>query len=64
MQPLENIVKQITGVDHVMSSSRNSVGVLMVQFEVGEDKQLSLVKLYDQLLGQRDTLPAASLIHI
>ncbi len=57
MQPLENIVKQITGVDHVMSSSRNSVGVLMVQFEVGEDKQLSLVKLYDQILGQRDTLP-------
>jgi len=57
VQPLENIVKQITGVDHVMSSSRNSVGVLMVQFEVGEDKQLSLVKLYDQILGQRDTLP-------
>ncbi len=60
VQPLENIVKQITGVDHVMSSSRNSVGVLMVQFEVGEDKQLSLVKLYDQILGQRDTLPAGT----
>ncbi len=58
VQPLENIVKQITGVDHVMSTSMNSVGILMVQFEVGEDKQLSLVKLYDQILGQRDKLPA------
>ncbi|RLA40617.1 MAG: AcrB/AcrD/AcrF family protein, partial [Gammaproteobacteria bacterium] len=60
VQPLENIVKQITGVDHVVSSSMNSVGILMVQFEVGEDKQLSLVKLYDQILGQRDKLPAGT----
>ncbi|MBQ0719143.1 MAG: efflux RND transporter permease subunit [Gammaproteobacteria bacterium] len=57
MKPLEKIVKQITGVDHVYSTSMNSVGILMVQFEVGEDKQLSLVKLYDQVLGQRDKLP-------
>ncbi len=60
VQPLENIVKQITGVDHVMSTSMNSVGILMVQFEVGEDKQLSLVKLYDHILGQRDKLPAGT----
>ncbi|MEZ0150091.1 MAG: efflux RND transporter permease subunit [Candidatus Reddybacter sp.] len=60
VRPLENIVKQITGVDHVVSSSMNSVGILMVQFEVGEDKQLSLVKLYDQILGQRDKLPAGT----
>lgn len=60
VQPLENIVKQITGVNHVMSTSMNSVGILMVQFEVGEDKQLSLVKLYDQILGQRDKLPAGT----
>ncbi|OUS09671.1 acriflavin resistance protein [Gammaproteobacteria bacterium 54_18_T64] len=60
VQPLENIVKQITGVDHVYSTSMNSVGILMVQFEVGEDKQLSLVKLYDQVLGQRDSLPAGT----
>ena len=29
----------------------------MVQFKVGEDKEKSLVKLYDRVLGQRDLLP-------
>ena len=58
IQPMENIVKQISGVDHVYASAMNSLGVISVQFKVGEDKELSLVKLYDQVLGQRNVLPA------
>lgn len=58
IRPLENIVKQITGIKHVYSTAMNSVGIMTVQFEVGEDKEQSLVKLYDQILGQRDKLPA------
>ncbi len=57
MRPLENIVKQITGVNHVFTTSMNSVGIMTVQFIVGQDKEQSLVKLYDQVLGQRDKLP-------
>ena len=36
------------------------MGVLMVQFKVGQDKEKSLVKLYDRVLGQRDRLPAGA----
>jgi multidrug efflux pump subunit AcrB len=57
IRPLEGIVKQIPGVDHTYATAMNSLGVLMVQFEVGEDKEKSLVKLYDRVLGQRDRLP-------
>ncbi len=57
IRPLEGIVKQIPGVDHTYATAVNSMGVLMVQFKVGQDKEKSLVKLYDRVLGQRDLLP-------
>lgn len=57
IRPLEGIVKQIPGVDHTYATAVNSMGALMVQFKVGEDKEKSLVKLYDRVLGQRDRLP-------
>lgn len=60
IRPLEGIVKQIAGVDHTYATAVNSMGVLMVQFKVGEDKEQSLVKLYDRVLGQRDRLPVGA----
>ncbi|MDI1274766.1 MULTISPECIES: efflux RND transporter permease subunit [unclassified Polaromonas] len=60
IRPLEGIVKQIAGVDHTYATAVNSMGVLMVQFKVGEDKEKSLVKLYDRVLGQRERLPAGA----
>lgn len=60
IRPLEGIVKQIAGVDHTYATALNSVGVLVVQFKVGENKEASLVKLYDRVLGQRDLFPAGS----
>ncbi len=58
IRPLEGIVKQINGVDHTYATAVNSMGILVVQFKVGQDKEQSLVKLYDRILGQRDRLPA------
>jgi len=57
IHPLEGIVQQIPGVDHTFAMAMNSVGILSVQFKVGQDKEKSLVKLYDRILGQRDRLP-------
>ena len=60
IRPLEGIVQLISGVDHTYAAAMNSVGILTVQFEVGENKELSLVKLYDRVLGQRHRLPAGA----
>ncbi|UCV23630.1 efflux RND transporter permease subunit [Ferribacterium limneticum] len=57
IRPLEGMVKQISGVDHVYATALNSMGILTVQFKVGENKEKSLVKLYDRVLGQRHRLP-------
>ena len=56
--PLEGILGELAGVDHIESTSRNSQGLVQVQFKVGESKEESLVKLYDRVMASRAWLPA------
>lgn len=57
VNPLEAIIRELPGVDHTYAVAINSVAIINVQFEVGEDKEKSLVKLYDRVLGKRNLLP-------
>ncbi len=57
INPLEAIIREIPGVDHTYAVAMNSLAIVTVQFEVGEDKEKSLVKLYDRVLGKQDQLP-------
>lgn len=56
--PLESVMSEMPGVDHVESSAQTGVCTVQVQFKVGEDKEASLVKLYDRVLATRSRLPA------
>lgn len=56
--PLEGIMSEIPGVDHIESTARNSLGMVQVQFKVGQPKEESLVKLYDRVLASRSRLPS------
>jgi multidrug efflux pump subunit AcrB len=55
--PAEQVLSQISGVDHVYSVSQPGMAVLTVQFKVGEPHIPSLVKLYDVLHSHGDWLP-------
>ncbi len=55
--PAEQVLAQISGVDHVYSVSQPGMSILTVQFKVGEQHIPSLVKLYDVLNSHRDWLP-------
>jgi len=57
VNPLEAMVRAIPGVDHTYATAMNSMAILSVQFEVGLDKEESLVKLYDKILGNQHLLP-------
>ncbi|MEY8214567.1 MAG: efflux RND transporter permease subunit, partial [Colwellia sp.] len=57
VNPLEGIIREIKGVDHTYAVAFNSLAVITVQFEVGEDSEESLVKLYDRVLGKINFLP-------
>ncbi len=56
--PAEQVVSQITGIEHVYSVTRPGLAILTVQFEVGEDRIAALVRLHDTLLANRDWVPA------
>ncbi len=50
IKPLEKIISNIKGVEHVHSMAMNGQAVMVVQFYVGEDTERSYVKLYDELM--------------
>jgi multidrug efflux pump subunit AcrB len=54
---LEAKLWEIPGVEDVFSVSMNSLAVVTVKFHVGQDKERSLVKLYDKLMSNMDFAP-------
>ncbi|MDQ6999568.1 MAG: efflux RND transporter permease subunit, partial [Mariprofundus sp.] len=60
LRPLEMILREMTGVDHTYGIALDSQAVVTVMFKVGEDKEASLVKLYDRLMHNLDRLPAGA----
>jgi len=60
VRPLEMILREITGVDHTYGMALDSQAVVTVMFKVGEDKEASLVKLYDRIMHNLDRLPTGA----
>ncbi len=57
VKPLEAILQGMPGIEHTYGIALDSLGVVSVQFEVGEDKEDSLVKLYDRIMSNLDRVP-------
>lgn len=51
---LEKMLYQIDGVEYVYSVSRPGMAVVTVRFFVGEDRNASLIKLYNQIFQNLD----------
>ncbi len=56
--PAEQVLSEIAGIEHVYSVSRPGLSVLTVQFEVGEPRDQSIVRLYNKIYSNADWLPA------
>jgi multidrug efflux pump subunit AcrB len=52
--PAEQVLSQMSGVEHVFSVSRPGMAVLTVQFKVGVPRIDALVRLYDTINSNRD----------
>ncbi len=57
VEPLELIMSEIPGVEHVYSATQRGAGVVTVQFEVGEEVIPSLVKVYNKISANHDRIP-------
>ena len=55
--PLEKLLFQIDGVEHVYSMSHHGMAVVTVRFFVGQDREDSLVKLYNKVMQNTDAIP-------
>ena len=55
--PAENVLSEITGIDHIYSASMPGMAILSVQFKVGEARTDALVRLYNKLYSHQDWLP-------
>lgn len=56
--PLEMLLREVDGVEYVYSASRPGSSLVTVRFKVGEDREDSLVKIWNKLLSNRDRIPA------
>lgn len=57
IKPLEKILSNIKGVEHLHSMAMNGQAMVIVQFYVGEDSERSYVKLYDELMKHEGMFP-------
>ncbi len=54
---LERLLYQIDGVEYVYSMSRPGMAIVTVRFYVGEDREDSLIKLYNKIAMHTDIVP-------
>src|SRR5690554_3110838 len=61
VKPLERILSNIKGVEHIHAMAMDEQAMIIVQFYVGEDTERSYVKLYDEIMKHPNILPKGSM---
>ncbi|TLU67728.1 efflux RND transporter permease subunit [Thalassotalea litorea] len=59
--PLEKLLSQISGVEHIYSTSLDGQLVVTLRFHVGQERQKAIVNTYNKLYSNQDKLP--SVVH-
>lgn len=57
LKPLERRIKEISGVDNIMSIATENVAIINVMYKIGENREESNLKLYDKVMQNMDQLP-------
>ncbi len=55
--PLEKLLAQVNGVEHVYSVTNNSQAVVTLRFHVGENRERALLNTYNKLHSNTDIIP-------
>ena len=57
VRPLEALMASLSGVDHTYGVAQDDDAVVTVRFQVGQDEERSLVKVYNQVNSNLDRIP-------
>lgn len=55
--PAQQVLSELNGVEHLFAVSKPGIAVITVQFEVGEQRNDAIVRLYNQIYSNNDWLP-------
>lgn len=61
VQPLERKLKEVKGIENIMSMAMDSVGVVNAAFYIGEEKENSNLKIYDKIMQNMDMFPKGAM---
>ena len=56
-KPLERIMSEMEGVKHVYAAAQRDSALITVEFDVGEDMERSLTRVYSKLNSNTDVMP-------
>jgi len=57
VEPMEQRLREIKGIENIYSMSMNNVAVVSVMYYIGENRESSNLKLYDKMMQNMDQLP-------
>jgi len=61
VKPLERKIREISGVEHIYGMAANNVGIVNVMYYIGQDREISNLKLYDKVMQNMDILPKGAM---
>ncbi|WP_457744660.1 efflux RND transporter permease subunit [Sulfurimonas sp.] len=61
LKPLERRISEIKGVKDVYSTAVQNMGMLNIQYKIGENRESSNLKLYDKVMQNMDSLPGGAM---
>ncbi len=57
VKPLERKIREIQGVEHIYGIAAKNVGIVNVMYYIGQNREISNLKLYDKIMQNMDQLP-------
>ncbi len=57
VKPLERKIREIKGVEHIYGIAAKNVGIVNVMYYIGQNREISNLKLYDKIMQNMDLLP-------
>ena len=56
-EPLEKKLREISGVEHIYSMSMPNMALVNIVYYIGENREISNLKLYDKIMQNMDEMP-------
>jgi len=57
VEPLEEKLREVKGIEHIYSMSMDNVAVVNVMYFIGQNREISNLKLYDKVMQNMDMMP-------